>query len=192
MKKYNKILGADTGFTLIELMIVIVVIGILSAILIGIINPIKIQNRAKDATTKAMINKVVLATSAYISATGRIPQESEVLGELTAVVSSAGTQGCVTDSEASCTFEVSGSALPVTCSANGYSGDGGVQCRYLYCGGDAGTTSDLPSSCSWAADLSTYKILAKSYAIAGTFMYRSVDSKLYICPNDGSACSVAD
>jgi len=51
------------GFTLVELLVVIALVAILAAIAIVIINPAKLQDRAKDGALKATLDKIGLTAS---------------------------------------------------------------------------------------------------------------------------------
>ncbi|GIW69674.1 MAG: hypothetical protein KatS3mg101_0421 [Patescibacteria group bacterium] len=182
-------LRAASGFTLIELLLVIVIIGILAGVLIAVINPTAQQNKARDANTRATINKVALATSAYVSAFGRIPDENEFVGGLSSVTTTGTPAPCTTANDASCTFQVANNPLPTGgtagCAANGWNGSGANQCYYYYCGGDA---ADF-TNCAWAATTSNYRIMAKAFGSSDMFMYRSSDSKMYLCNPAGTTCT---
>jgi prepilin-type N-terminal cleavage/methylation domain-containing protein len=183
MKRFNR----KNGFTLIELMIVIVIIGILSGVLIALLNPVATQNKAKDGVTKATMNKLALGAQAYVSANGRVPSGTEFSAEFTnQVVGVTCTSG-----SGSCLFTVTAAPLPATCGANNYSGSSNVQCDFYYCGyggGDTGTASALPASCTTAGGNSDFRIYAKAYNTTNLFMYRSVDSKMYLCDSAGANC----
>ena len=68
MKKY--------GFTLIELLIVVSVIGILSAVLLSIINPSRQRNRASEVVNAEAIRKVASAVEAFTSINGSYPADA--------------------------------------------------------------------------------------------------------------------
>jgi type II secretion system protein G len=61
------------GFTLIELLIVISLIGVLSSVLIVLINPVTQFKRARDAQRKADIRQIQSALEMYRSDVGNYP-----------------------------------------------------------------------------------------------------------------------
>lgn len=194
MKKIKELFKSESGFTLIELMIVIIIIGILSGVLIAIINPVAASNKARDANTKASINKLALGVGGFVSAEGRIPNEVEFLSEFQSITANGAT--CTVAANTDCQFSITGSALPTGgtagCGANGWSGAAANQCYYFYCGGDDGGSTTAPASCtSPVGTTTTFKILAKSFGTANVYMYRSSDSKFYLCQSDGSGCTSA-
>ena len=66
----------NNGFTLIELLIVVSVIGVLSAVLIGVLNPARQRNRAAEVVNGESIRKVATAVEAYTSINGSYPADA--------------------------------------------------------------------------------------------------------------------
>jgi len=66
-------LGRPTGFTLIELLIVVAIIGILSGIVLTIINPGRFQKRARDTRRKSDLGAIQTAIEMYYSEKGVYP-----------------------------------------------------------------------------------------------------------------------
>jgi prepilin-type N-terminal cleavage/methylation domain-containing protein len=64
----NKIMKSEKAFTLIELMVVVVIIGILAAIAIP--NFLRMQNRAKEADVKGVAHAVLLAVEEFKTTPG--------------------------------------------------------------------------------------------------------------------------
>lgn len=78
----NRILRWDNkrGFTIVELLIVIVVIGVLAAIVIVAYNGV--QNRANDAAVQSDVRKIGLALQNYIALNSSLPTSEAALKTL--------------------------------------------------------------------------------------------------------------
>ncbi len=61
-------LRAASGFTLIELLLVNVIIGILSGVLIAVINPVQTRRRANESVLRSNLDKICLAMQACAAA----------------------------------------------------------------------------------------------------------------------------
>lgn len=76
-KKYIKRQGPDTGgFTLVELLIVIGLLGAIALIVISAINPIEQSNRARDTRFKADGGQLISAIDRYFAAKSEFPWET--------------------------------------------------------------------------------------------------------------------
>lgn len=67
----------EKGFTLIEIMLVVVIIGVLSAFGVGTLNINKQKNRATDAKNLSNLQKAVSAIEAYYYSEGNYPVQSD-------------------------------------------------------------------------------------------------------------------
>lgn len=63
----------NKGFTLVELLIVVVVVGILAGVVLVVLNPSKQQNVAKEATSRSNLEKLVLGIESYYAVEGIYP-----------------------------------------------------------------------------------------------------------------------
>jgi general secretion pathway protein G len=64
------------GFTLIEILIVVTIVGIMAAAIILAINPAKRNKQARDATRKSDIGQIANALKAYFTNYGTYPSPS--------------------------------------------------------------------------------------------------------------------
>ncbi len=72
-EKMRKFLERSKGFTLVELMVVIAIIGILAVVALGIVRGA--QQRAKDAALQATASNVTTALEAYYAIKSEYPGE---------------------------------------------------------------------------------------------------------------------
>ena len=120
------------GFTLIELLIVIVIIGILSGVLIAVIDPVRQQNRARNSSIQAALNKAAFAANTTRAGLGRLPYDIELMEEMENLTLDPGsTTECTGALTLDCIFNVAGTKLPDTCTADSYSGIGTTPCYFF-------------------------------------------------------------
>lgn len=100
------------GFTLVELLIVIALLGIIATIVIAAINPIEQANRAGDAGKKADASQIVSALERYYASHNVFPWQT------TSCTTNGGTE-CTVDPEAPLPFISADDASVGLCGANG-------------------------------------------------------------------------
>lgn len=168
-----KVKNNSKGFTLIELLIVIVIIGILSGVAISVIDPKKQQDRARDASIKATMNKAALSTEGYVSAYGEAPHPIQFIDGL----KNFSYEDCTSSSDGvSCNFQVEGNVLPSTCGVDGWSGNGTSQCYYHYVRNDPEETG---------VDTTRFYLYAKSYGLSTSlFKYDNTRGVILVCDAD--------
>lgn len=182
IKKYLSLSNSPIGFTLVELLIVIVIIGVLAGVLIAVVNPQEQINKARDATVRAALNKIALSIKGNVSAYNRVPDGAGVIAGLQNVTASGAVvvNGNCGVGGASCNFTIAGSTLPVNCTvATPYQGHvtaGGAQCVYRF------FTPDIT--------LTEFRLAAKSWGSSYVFVYHSSSGgvlgsfeRTYICPS---------
>jgi type II secretory pathway pseudopilin PulG len=81
MHKY-KFKEKESGVTLIELLVIVVVIGILSTFTLSVINTRSYRERANDAVKATNVRKTAEALEAYRMAEGSYPEDTDSDGDL--------------------------------------------------------------------------------------------------------------
>ena len=69
----SRLARLNSGFTLVELLIVIALLGVIATIVIAAINPIEQANRASDASQKADASQIVSALQRYYTSNSQYP-----------------------------------------------------------------------------------------------------------------------
>lgn len=84
-----KIENKESGFTLVEVMVVMAILAVMVVILIGILNPISLIGKANDSRRKSDLNKIRTAFEEYFNDKGEYPLITDVYAWN--VVSNCGT-----------------------------------------------------------------------------------------------------
>lgn len=78
-KMRNKSVAQRAGFTLLEIMLVIVIIGVIAAVAIGNLDVVSTSTNAKRDATKVQIGQVSTAVQRYYMDVGKMPPSLEAL-----------------------------------------------------------------------------------------------------------------
>jgi len=99
MRKFSdlSILKENKGFTLVEIVIVITIIGILGATIVSILNPYEIQAQGRDNLRLAQINKIAQANELYFALNKTYSPVSSLCTTLSAFDKSLATGQCDKD-----------------------------------------------------------------------------------------------
>jgi len=69
-------LEKPAGFTLVELLITIAIVGIMAGVMVTVLNVPDLQNKARDGVKVATLNKLVLALRSHYSVRGSYPLDT--------------------------------------------------------------------------------------------------------------------
>lgn len=163
---------AAKGFSLIELLIVLVIIGFLFVYLITILNPKAIINRVKNVVIRSSMSRTVLAIESFRSAYNKIPNEQDFFSSLREGTlefeESCRVVAGFADGE--CLFLPRVGMLPSACDTSFWRSDGEIgQICYIryYAGPNLG---------------GHYRLYAKSWNEESEFFVYDDSSGLYLCP----------
>jgi len=141
--------STEKGFTLMELLIVIVIIGILAVAVLAALNPLEQIRRANDSGKKANARELVSAIDRYVASQGALPTRvdtdsggspsTELVDQLiTAKELKTGALGSVTwdpftltkhaDDSVSVCFDPESDKFQADADTNGYNADGTTGC----------------------------------------------------------------
>jgi prepilin-type N-terminal cleavage/methylation domain-containing protein len=132
---------SSAGFTLVELLIVIVIIGILAGVVIGVLNPVQQQNRARDANLRSQLDKMALATKGLWVSSPRNTNRAPTPAEFAAGIGSIGVHNCTGATPGAmatpCTFVINGVNMQSNCDATStWTGDDAgsdtAACQFAY------------------------------------------------------------
>ncbi len=77
MNNINLVFQNKKGLTLIELLLVISIIGVLSGVLVSVINPTNQKNIAQDGVAKSNLEKLATSVETYYAAEGSYPATAD-------------------------------------------------------------------------------------------------------------------
>jgi len=174
-------LKKEEGYTLIEALIVLIVVGALFYFLAGLLDINVLGNKAKNASLQSSITRIVLSTDGFYSAYNRVPNEEEFLESITSRSAALKNTCKVVGFERyECLFKLVGRELPVSCDSSFWRFDkeDTKECYMRYYAGPSLSSNRF-------GETGNYRIYARTFGKEKEFYVfdSKFSGKLYRCPS---------
>lgn len=172
----------EDGFTLIESLVVLVVIGIMFFFLVDALNPTALQNKAKNASLRSALIRIALSADSFVISYQRVPNETEFLEALSSnSIEFEDSCSIFGLPNYECLFKPGSRQLPATCDLSNWRLNQNAKsktndCYVRYVASNALGTNQT--------DGSNYRLYVKMFGKENAFYIydSSASGELYKCP----------